>query len=82
MCFPALVSRSCGMRLPTFFAVRISPVFLRMYSEMNLLRLGNRVSPRGDLDSAGAYFSRPAGYGGGQLHAHRGHRGSVHTNLP
>lgn len=26
---------------------------------MNLLRFGNRVSPRGDLDSAGAYFSSP-----------------------
>lgn len=57
--FPALVSLSCLMRLPTCFAVRISPVFLRMYSAMNLLRFGKRVKPRGDLDSAGLYFSRP-----------------------
>ena len=57
--FPALVSLSCWMRLPTCFAVRISPVFLRMYSAMNLLRLGKRVKPRGDFDSAGVYFSRP-----------------------
>ena len=60
LCLPAAVSRSCWMREPTCFAVLICPVLLRMCCAMNLLRFGKRLRPRGDLLSAGVYFSSPA----------------------
>lgn len=48
------------MRLPTCFGVRRTPVFSKMWSATNLLRIGKRPSARVDLLSDGRYFSRPS----------------------